>query len=341
MIIGLDQGHRFTNSINSGANGILREVDVNRAVGKELINILRSAGHTVIDCTDNYSELEGRVTKANAQYLDLFISLHCNAFNGNAYGTETHIYNGNYNGKDANRNIATNVNNAIINAFGFTNRGVKESDFYVLRNTKAPAILIEMFFIDSAKDCGIYNGQVNKMATAIANGLGITISNHTSSSSGTSNNNTNIIYRVRKSWSDNASQKGAFSDLGNAKQCANNNPGYAVFDANGNKVYPIVNNSNSNTVSSGVNGNCDRELSRYTEYGKCTITTGSGIIFRDRPCTCHGIRQGLYYYNESVNYDLVVITEKYVWISWIGQSGTRRYMPIKDKSTGERWGNCV
>lgn len=334
MIFAIDCGHRYTNSVNSGANGILKEVEVNRAVGKELINILKNNGHIVIDCTDNNSELEGRVTKANAQKVDLFISLHCNAFNGNAYGTETHIYNGNYNGKDANRNIATNVNNAIINAFGFTNRGVKESDFYVLRNTIAPAILIEMFFIDSAKDCNIYNGQANKMAVAIAKGLGITSLDNTSTPSVKPDNNTNIIYKVRKNWQDSASQKGAFSNLDNAKKCADSNPGYAVFDSNGNKVYPIVNNT--------VTSICDRELSRYTEYGKCTITVGDGIIFRDKPCTCHGNKQGIYLYNESVNYDLVVITEKYVWISWIGgTSKARRYMPIKDKSTGERWGNCV
>lgn len=86
---------------------------------------------------------------------------------------------------------------------------------------------------------------------------------------------------------------------------------------------------------------CDTELQRYAENGRCTITA-SAIRFRDKPCTCHGVQQGTYDNGESLNYDLVVITERYVWISWIGRSsGTRRYMPIKDKSTGERWGNCV
>ena len=44
-------------------------------------------------------------------------------------------------------------------------------------------------------------------------------------------------YRVRNSWSDAASQKGAFKILDNAKVCADENPGYSVFDSDGVKVY--------------------------------------------------------------------------------------------------------
>lgn len=46
------------------------------------------------------------------------------------------------------------------------------------------------------------------------------------------------LYRVRKNWSDDVSQKGAFRDLSNAKACADKNPGYSVFDENGKAVYP-------------------------------------------------------------------------------------------------------
>lgn len=45
-------------------------------------------------------------------------------------------------------------------------------------------------------------------------------------------------YRVRKSWDDAKSQITACLDLNNAKKAADNNPGYSVFDWNGNKVYP-------------------------------------------------------------------------------------------------------
>lgn len=46
------------------------------------------------------------------------------------------------------------------------------------------------------------------------------------------------IYRVRKTWTAGKSQKGAFKSLDNAKNCADANPGYSVFDSGGTKVYP-------------------------------------------------------------------------------------------------------
>lgn len=48
-------------------------------------------------------------------------------------------------------------------------------------------------------------------------------------------------YRVRKTWSDAKSQKGAFHDLTNAKRCADSNSGYSVFDDSGNVIYPVSN----------------------------------------------------------------------------------------------------
>ena len=44
-------------------------------------------------------------------------------------------------------------------------------------------------------------------------------------------------YRVRKTWADAKSQKGAFKILENAKKCADANPGYSVFDVNGVNIY--------------------------------------------------------------------------------------------------------
>lgn len=45
-------------------------------------------------------------------------------------------------------------------------------------------------------------------------------------------------YRVRTTWGDKASQKGAYRVLEFAKNCADDNPGYKVFDWEGNQVYP-------------------------------------------------------------------------------------------------------
>ena len=45
------------------------------------------------------------------------------------------------------------------------------------------------------------------------------------------------MYRVRRTWADAKSQKGAFTVLDNAKKCADANPGYSVFDNNGVNIY--------------------------------------------------------------------------------------------------------
>lgn len=51
--------------------------------------------------------------------------------------------------------------------------------------------------------------------------------------------NTEVVqwYRVRKTWEDAKSQKGAYKVLKNAKACADKNEGYSVFDWNGNIMY--------------------------------------------------------------------------------------------------------
>lgn len=48
------------------------------------------------------------------------------------------------------------------------------------------------------------------------------------------------LYRVRKSWDDAKSQKGAFASLARAKALADKNPGYEVYNSAGEVVYPVV-----------------------------------------------------------------------------------------------------
>lgn len=56
-----------------------------------------------------------------------------------------------------------------------------------------------------------------------------------------------IMYRVRKTWADSKSQLGAYSVLENAKKQADKNPGYSVFDEDGNVVYPKAVEAPTNT----------------------------------------------------------------------------------------------
>ena len=86
-------------------------------------------------------------------------------------------------------------------------------------------------------------------------------------------------YRVRKSWKDADSQKGAYKILENAKKCADENPGYSVFDGDGVKVYsprgtepeePFLVRVSTNMLPIRTGPGKD-----YTKTGKMT---GSGIF---------------------------------------------------------------
>ena len=85
-------------------------------------------------------------------------------------------------------------------------------------------------------------------------------------------------YRVRKSWQNAASQKGAFHDLVYAKQCADANPGYTVYDPAGKAVYP-VNQTASVPYAVRVSIN-DLNIRKGpgTNYGKTGYYTGRGVF---------------------------------------------------------------
>ena len=172
MIIGIDMGHTLSGA-GTGANGFVSETQKNREVGNRLIAMLREKGHTVINCTVDKSsnDLADRVYKANAQRLDLFVSLHLNAFKTteNPMGVETYIYNGAYNGKEANRAKAQAIQSALVKDIGWIDRKVKEENFYVLRETVAPAVLVELGFCDSRADMNKWNTE--KIAAALFKGI--------------------------------------------------------------------------------------------------------------------------------------------------------------------------
>ncbi|MDU1127256.1 MAG: N-acetylmuramoyl-L-alanine amidase [Clostridium sp.] len=170
MIIGVDKGHTVQNGGVCGACGLLKESVENRPVGDKVIKKLRALGHTVIDCSCNSAsnvdeQLVAIVKKANAQKLDLFLSLHLNA----GGGTGAEIYTTNTSGakEEAKRLIET-----YCKRTGFRNRGHKYKELYVLRHTVAPAMLIEMAFVDTEADYKKWNDLgAELIANAIVEGI--------------------------------------------------------------------------------------------------------------------------------------------------------------------------
>ena len=87
-------------------------------------------------------------------------------------------------------------------------------------------------------------------------------------------------YRVRKSWADAKSQKGAFKVLANAKKCADENPGYSVYDESGKAVYGSQGSGNGFSPYLVQVSITDLNIRKGpgTNYGKTGKYTGKGVF---------------------------------------------------------------
>lgn len=172
MVVGINCGHTIAGA-GGGASGIIKESEHTRRVGYALTEILKSSGITVVDCTVDRAAsqeeyLKSVVDAANNRMLDWFVSIHFNASAGHqAKGVEVYTYKGRKY-QDA---LAICEN---ISRLGFENRGVREgSGLYVIRRTKAKAVLIEVCFCDNREDVRNYQqiGGESVIAEAIYAGL--------------------------------------------------------------------------------------------------------------------------------------------------------------------------
>lgn len=156
--------HGGHNSIVQGANfGNRKEHVLDRQVKDAVATKLRSLGHTVYDDTDEVGATQSQnlnniIRNSNSHAVDLVISFHLNASDGNGQGVEV-LY---YDQKD----LAAKISAQLAKDIGWRDRGAKQrTDLAVLNGTKAPAILIELGFIDNESDMAKWN--VDKIANSI------------------------------------------------------------------------------------------------------------------------------------------------------------------------------
>ena len=140
------------------------------AVGREAARILRRHG-VVVDETrtaDVSLSLKERSDFENRGTYDYFISFHRNAFKPEtAAGVETYTY---LSPGTKSKELAEKIQSALANV-GFVDRRVKEANFHVLRETKAPAVLIEIGFIDNSRDNALFDSKRADIASGIAKAI--------------------------------------------------------------------------------------------------------------------------------------------------------------------------
>lgn len=105
---------------------------------------------------------------ANESGADIFVSLHCNAANGRAQGTETLVYSE----KGDALVLAKAIQKHIVESLDMVDRGIKaRPDLAVLRHTTMPAVLVELAFIDNDEDCQKLIKNEYDFARAVAAGI--------------------------------------------------------------------------------------------------------------------------------------------------------------------------
>ena len=143
----------------------LRECDAAYALALRVQQYLENNGMAVL--VGQSDDLYAICDEANAAECDLFVSIHFNAFNGRASGTETLI-----SGSTGSLMLGHCIQSNLKAVLSLPNRGLKERpSLFVLRNTMMPAVLVEVCFIDNDFDWRCYDARQDEAAKAIATGI--------------------------------------------------------------------------------------------------------------------------------------------------------------------------
>ncbi len=187
-IVYLDAGH---GGYDPGASYFgISEKSLTLAIQSRVKAKLEAEGYQVVTTrtSDTYVDLADRSRAANDSESDIFVSIHINASGSSAaQGIETYYYqpyaeypsriNATYHANPTRLSMSDTLANAIqsslINATGAQNQGVKRQTFAVLRETTAPAVLLELGFLSNPQEAARLNTSAYQetLANAIVAGI--------------------------------------------------------------------------------------------------------------------------------------------------------------------------
>ncbi len=244
MRIGIGAGHGG-NDPGAVAFGNV-ERDLNRIVTPVMQNLLREAGHEVINLTVDKGypyNINEPVSIANSHGCDLAIQVHFNAAGGT--GPEVLHWNGDNWGRD----LASQMAAGFASSVGLYNRGPKArgSELGFLAGTGMTALIIECGFVDAPNNQDV-PAIINNLETFCRAGLAVlgvgpaVAPPPPPEPPVTPPAEPEELYRVRAEWGDAKSQLGAFKILENAKALCDQHAymtyPYEVYNSKGEQVYP-------------------------------------------------------------------------------------------------------
>ena len=232
---------------DSGAVGNgFKEKDLNLSIAMACGNYLKSKGVEVqmSRVKDEDDDLNQEARESNAFGPDLTVSIHNNAGGGDGVEAWYSIVGGL--GKTCAENILAEVVKIGQNSRGAkTRKGSNGRDYYgFIRQTKAPAVIVECAFIDNATDIQIINTESKRvvMGEAIAKGILKTLGIADSAPMTTPAPTTKSIEEVAKEVI-----AGKYGN-GEARKTAITNAGYDYASVQA-KVNEIVNGSKTSSFT--------------------------------------------------------------------------------------------
>jgi N-acetylmuramoyl-L-alanine amidase len=174
MKLYLDPGHGGS---DSGAQGNdLQEKDINLDIALRIRSILVN-GYENVEVKmsrtgDSTRSLNERTNDANAWGADFYLSIHCNAFDGNARGYEDFIHSS-LSDTSTTAKFQDIIHAEVMKVNQLKDRGQKKANFHVLRESSMPALLSENGFIDNTEDAALIKQSSwrQKVAQGHVNGL--------------------------------------------------------------------------------------------------------------------------------------------------------------------------
>ena len=180
MKVFINPGHAPNGNPDPGAiNDFfrIRECDMALAIGELVKRYLIKAGCGVklLQSNNLYGEAAGEniIQSANDWGADVFVSIHCNAFDTTVRGAETLVYDLIGEGYSLGRCIHAQLIEEMQEIdCTFPDRGIKTRPLLaVLRSTIMPAVLVETAFIDNDIDALLLMNHQQEIAAAIARGV--------------------------------------------------------------------------------------------------------------------------------------------------------------------------
>ncbi len=177
----IDAGHGGVDPGTLGISGNSREKIFNLDIATKAATLLGSRGYEVAltRYDDSYVSLQNRVAIANSSPATLFVSIHCNANDSSAKrGTTVYYYVDKaipaMVAQAAERSrLASVMQQTLVDRLGLGNEGVRQNNYYVIRYTNMPSILIETAYLSNPTEEALLNDPAFRdlAAEAITEGI--------------------------------------------------------------------------------------------------------------------------------------------------------------------------